>query len=299
MANDVANDNLDRVGASETQIIDVLNKNPGLMVELKRSVAKDATDHGQIVKDEDLTDAAIFTRLTQDQKFRATATRLLQRFGYLLPKVNPDSDVGQEQAALLQERIRELIAYNQAQATAAKCSTGNHSNDADCAKAQTSGNERSSTPSGTPPQQPDRDINNLLINPAANSILPNQQLVRNGVGSGGSDDSSEVSLISNPRVGSDGSLLDASASGLGGLSSGLGGIGAGSNNAGLSGEANLAMLANSGVQPNLNDSLRHTHKSYDSLQVGSLLCRRREHPALHRGTVRRPITSKRRANNRA
>ena len=56
---ELAQDNLDRVAASESQITAVLNANPGLFVELKRWIAKDAADRGQIVKDSDLTDSAI------------------------------------------------------------------------------------------------------------------------------------------------------------------------------------------------------------------------------------------------
>ena len=65
-ASELAKDNLDRVAASESQITAVLNANPGLFVELKRWVAKDAADRGQIVKDSDLTDSAIFSRLAND-----------------------------------------------------------------------------------------------------------------------------------------------------------------------------------------------------------------------------------------
>ncbi len=47
--------NLSRVAASAAEIKAVLVKDAGLMVELKHWVAKDATDHGQIVGDSDLT----------------------------------------------------------------------------------------------------------------------------------------------------------------------------------------------------------------------------------------------------
>jgi len=40
-----------RVAASATQIRSVLVKDEGLMVELKRWVAKEATDNGQVVED--------------------------------------------------------------------------------------------------------------------------------------------------------------------------------------------------------------------------------------------------------
>jgi hypothetical protein len=60
-SSELAKDNLDRVAASETQIAGLLSANPGLLVELKRWMAKDASDKGQIVQDEDLEDAAIMT----------------------------------------------------------------------------------------------------------------------------------------------------------------------------------------------------------------------------------------------
>ena len=47
---DLASENLNRVAASATQIEEVLRKEPGLLVELKRWVAKEATDRGQLVE---------------------------------------------------------------------------------------------------------------------------------------------------------------------------------------------------------------------------------------------------------
>ena len=132
---ELAQDNLDRVAASESQITAVLNANPGLFVELKRWIAKDAADRGQIVKDLDLTDSAILLRLASDLRFRAAATRVLQSYGYLLPKANPDSEVGREQTALEQERIRELVAAEQAQAQQsqlAKCDSSSDRSDSNC-----------------------------------------------------------------------------------------------------------------------------------------------------------------------
>ena len=112
-SSDLASDNQERVAASEAQIVAVLNGDPGLLVELKRWVAKDAADHGQVVEDEDLADGAIFLRLSRDPKFRAVATRLLQRYGYLVPKINPDSEMGQERDLLVKERVRLLAAQEE------------------------------------------------------------------------------------------------------------------------------------------------------------------------------------------
>jgi protein involved in polysaccharide export with SLBB domain len=109
-ASELAKDNNARVAASAVQIKDVLVKDAGIMVELKRWIAKEATDNGQIVEDVSLTDQAIFDRLDRDIVFRSVATRVLQRYGYLAPAINPDSDFAKEQDLILKERARRLVA---------------------------------------------------------------------------------------------------------------------------------------------------------------------------------------------
>ena len=107
-AADWATDNLDLVSASPTQIREVLAKDPGLMVELKRLMAKQAIERGQIVAEQDLADDAILDRLATDIHFRALATRLLQRYGYLTPQLNPLSPSGKEQDLLLRAKAERL-----------------------------------------------------------------------------------------------------------------------------------------------------------------------------------------------
>jgi polysaccharide biosynthesis/export protein len=181
---ELAKDNLDRVAASEAQITAVLNANPGLFVELKRWIAKDAADRGQILKDSDLTDAALLSRLTNDVRFRAAATRLLQSYGYLLPKANPDSQVGREQAALEQERIRELVAAEQThaqqaqQSQLAKCGPSPDRADPNC---QTKPPQKAAVQTGTsnPGELPrDRDFGQLLTNPVPQPTTGNGSLLR-------------------------------------------------------------------------------------------------------------------------
>jgi len=106
---DLAKDNLNRVAASSPQIKAVLVKDAGLLVELKRWVAKEATDNGQVVEDSNLSDQAIFDRLDHDVAFRSVATRLVQRYGYLLPAANPESSFGKEEEFVLKERARRLV----------------------------------------------------------------------------------------------------------------------------------------------------------------------------------------------
>jgi protein involved in polysaccharide export with SLBB domain len=104
--NDLASENYEHLAAAPRQLQEVLVKDPGLLVELKRLAIKQATDDGQIVEDSSLTDQAIFDRLEQDIKFRSLATRLVQRYGYLLPTFNPDSELGKERDFILKERAR-------------------------------------------------------------------------------------------------------------------------------------------------------------------------------------------------
>jgi len=106
----LARENLDRVAASSVQIREILVKDAGLLVELKRWVAKEASDNGQVVRESDLSESAIFERLDRDVAFRSVATRLLQRYGYLLPAPNPESDFAKEQDYVLKERARRLVA---------------------------------------------------------------------------------------------------------------------------------------------------------------------------------------------
>lgn len=105
---ELARQNMERVAATVGQIVAVLHRDPGLMLELKRWIAKDATDHGQLVSDNDLTEESIFDRLQNDVAFRAVATNLLQQYGFLKPTLNPESPAGQQQQLLIRERARYI-----------------------------------------------------------------------------------------------------------------------------------------------------------------------------------------------
>ena len=72
LLSELARDNLDRVAASPAQLKAVLLQDTGLMVELKSWIAKEASDNGQVLSEEDLTDAAVYRRLT-NIKFRSVA----------------------------------------------------------------------------------------------------------------------------------------------------------------------------------------------------------------------------------
>lgn len=120
---DIISDNLDRVAASADQILEVLNREAGLMVELKRLLAQDAGVSGQILEEADLTDVAVAERLRSDLRTRVLATRLLQRYGYLVPRLNPDSDLEAEQKLVRQERAQILARTAERRDTLGETST--------------------------------------------------------------------------------------------------------------------------------------------------------------------------------
>ncbi len=98
--------NLARVAASAEQILGILGRDSGLMMELKKLYAREAGEQGQVLEERDLTDAAVAERLRSDLHLRALATRLLQRYGYLEPKLNPDSDEAQERALRVRQQMQ-------------------------------------------------------------------------------------------------------------------------------------------------------------------------------------------------
>jgi len=71
-------------------------------------VAQDAGASGQILEESDLTDAAVAERLRTELHARVLATRLLQRYGFLVPRLNPDSELDAEQKLVRQERAQIL-----------------------------------------------------------------------------------------------------------------------------------------------------------------------------------------------
>src|SRR5580658_7853271 len=119
VGSDLGRDNLSRVAASAAQLKAVLLTEVGLMVELKRWVAKDATDHGQIISDSDLTNDAIFERLEIDIRFRSIATTIVQKYGFLVPRVNPESELGKEQDLLVEERAKWMAQHQEEDRAAA------------------------------------------------------------------------------------------------------------------------------------------------------------------------------------
>src|SRR5204863_3293024 len=152
---DIISDNLDRVAASADQILEVVNKEAGLMVELKRLLAQDAGVSGQILEESDLTDVAVAERLRSELRARVLATRLLQRYGYLVPRLNPDSDLDAEQKLVRQERAQVLARAAERRDSLGETATASRNGGCDlrsvpeCALPSSVGEDRENLPPST------------------------------------------------------------------------------------------------------------------------------------------------------
>src|SRR5258708_1896961 len=102
-------ENLNYVAAAPAQIKKVSIKHRALLAERTRWLPRKQGEKGRVVTKEYLPDTAVFDRLTTDVAFRSVATRLVQRYGYLRPNFNPDSEMGKEQELLMKERVRHLV----------------------------------------------------------------------------------------------------------------------------------------------------------------------------------------------
>jgi protein involved in polysaccharide export with SLBB domain len=190
---DLAKENLNHLAASAAQVKEVLLKDAGLMVELKRLAIKEATDNGQIVEDSSLTDQAIFDRLERDIAFRSVATRLAQKYGYLQPSFNADSELGKERDLILKERAKRQVqieAQEDAEVDAEikkiangegveNCERGQQQES--CAEAAPLRTPRSlRAPNGGQGQTPDRNTPNLL---QQSPSISGSQIMRASAGS--------------------------------------------------------------------------------------------------------------------
>jgi protein involved in polysaccharide export with SLBB domain len=235
---DLARENLGRVAASSAQLQTVLLKDAGILVELKRWVAKEATDNGQIVEDGELSDQAIFDRLDHDLGFRSVATRLVQRYGYLLPSVNPDSDLGKEQDLIMKDRAH-LQATRQEHAYATALAAADTEKEKEKQEQKTERvscdprNQSCNEPASTRQQQQRNSLPNesplpepvLPVMPDQLSPLDSTRTLRSAAGRDDSDSGGFSSMDQGLTLAADSSRRSSSGldGSLGGMSPGLGG----------------------------------------------------------------------------
>ncbi len=75
-----------RVSLSAAAIIDILRQEPGLLLEVKRLLVRKAYEQGRLLDPADLTDAALFKLLREDDEIRVLATGEIEKREYVRPK---------------------------------------------------------------------------------------------------------------------------------------------------------------------------------------------------------------------
>ncbi|HTU40076.1 MAG TPA: polysaccharide biosynthesis/export family protein, partial [Candidatus Aquilonibacter sp.] len=152
---ELSRQNMAHVAADAQQLALILHRDPGLMVEVKRWIAKDATDHGQIITEVDLAEEVIFDRLENDITFRSVVTEIVQKYGYLVPALNPDSPLAKQQDLLIQERVKWISEEEAADREKMKAEQEKLAEQQNCDARTTNCPAQTATPSAQPlpPQQ--------------------------------------------------------------------------------------------------------------------------------------------------
>src|ERR1700733_2153512 len=74
------------VSLSAATIIDILRREPGLLLEVKRVLVRKAYEQGRLLDPVDLSDDAVFQLLQDDENVRVLATEEIEKRGYVRAK---------------------------------------------------------------------------------------------------------------------------------------------------------------------------------------------------------------------
>src|SRR5439155_197668 len=78
------------VSLSASTITQILQREPGLLLEVKKSLVRKAYEQGRLLDPEDLSDEALFQLLAQDSKVRSLATHEIEARMYVRAKPTAD-----------------------------------------------------------------------------------------------------------------------------------------------------------------------------------------------------------------
>ena len=80
----------DLVSLSPATITQLLQREPGLLLEIKKALVRKAYEEGRLLNPEDLTDESVFQLLQDDAAARSLATREIEARMYVRAKPNAD-----------------------------------------------------------------------------------------------------------------------------------------------------------------------------------------------------------------
>jgi protein involved in polysaccharide export with SLBB domain len=115
----------DRVSFSPNTILQILQQEPGLLLEVKKGLVRKAYEQGRLLDPDDLTDEAVFRLVRDDENVRILVTKEIEDRSYVRPK--PTREEMQQQQPLLtsQTRMPGPSMVNPAAATSSQPSAMN------------------------------------------------------------------------------------------------------------------------------------------------------------------------------
>ena len=76
----------ERVSLSADRILDILQQEPGLLLQVKKMLVRKAFEQGRLLDPADLTDEALFRLVREDENIRILATREIEDRSYIRAK---------------------------------------------------------------------------------------------------------------------------------------------------------------------------------------------------------------------
>src|ERR1051325_2887325 len=75
-----------RVSLSADKIVELLQREPGLLLQIKKQLVRKAFEQGRLLDPAELTDDAVFRLLREDENVRILATHEIEDRSYIRPK---------------------------------------------------------------------------------------------------------------------------------------------------------------------------------------------------------------------
>lgn len=138
----------EKVSLSPDQVVGLLRREPGLLLEAKKILVRKAYEQGRLLEEADLTDEALFRLVYRDSTIRALITQQITRRRYVQPLPTPEEYAEQRRAEQNRARVtREASLTNEATDTGRQPALG----------METKRSESSRKPRQTEPGKPNPD----------------------------------------------------------------------------------------------------------------------------------------------
>ena len=108
----------DRVSLSADRILDILQQEPGLLLQVKKMLVRKAFEQGRLLDPADLTDDALFRLVREDENIRILATREIEDRSYIRAKPSKE-EIERERDLAAQRGLSTTPTLQSASAPAA------------------------------------------------------------------------------------------------------------------------------------------------------------------------------------